>query len=65
MTNDNDLDKKQEKIICSCTRTTESKIQQLIDNGADNMDEISSATGATTGCGACDVLIEELLRDNA
>ena len=48
-------------IICTCTGTTKEKIEQLIANGADNIDKISSATGANTGCGSCDVLIQELL----
>lgn len=52
---------KQEKVICTCTGTTEEKIKQLIDKGADSLDKISSATGANTGCGSCDVLIIELL----
>ena len=59
--NNNTPDKQEEEIICTCTGTTKEKIQQLIDNGADNIDKISSATGANTGCGSCDVLILELL----
>jgi len=59
--NNNTPDKQEEEIICTCTGTTKEKIQQLIDNGADNIDKISSATGANTGCGSCDVLIQELL----
>ena len=51
----------QENIICTCTGTTKEKIEQLIDKGADDLDKISSATGASTGCGSCDVLILELL----
>jgi len=58
--NNNSPDKQEEDIICSCTGTTKEKVKQLIDNGAD-MDKISSATGAGTGCGSCDVLILELL----
>lgn len=51
----------EDDIICTCTGTTKEKIEQLIANGADNIDKISSATGANTGCGSCDVLIQELL----
>ncbi len=50
----------QEKIICTCTGTTENKVKQLIAKGAD-LDKIASATGASTGCGSCDILIIELL----
>jgi NAD(P)H-nitrite reductase large subunit len=59
----NDLNKK-EDVICDCTGTTKAKIKQLIEKGADDMDKISSATGAGTGCGSCDVLILELLKTN-
>ncbi|MCF6204937.1 MAG: (2Fe-2S)-binding protein [Methylococcaceae bacterium] len=51
----------QEKIICSCTGTTENKVKQLIVKGANDLDKIASATGASTGCGSCDILIIELL----
>ncbi len=53
----------QEKVICTCTGTTEKKVKQLIANGADDLDKIASATGASTGCGSCDVLITELLEN--
>ncbi|NOQ65385.1 MAG: (2Fe-2S)-binding protein [Methyloprofundus sp.] len=51
----------QEKIICTCTGTTQAKIEQVIAKGADNLDKIESATGANTGCKSCDVLILEIL----
>lgn len=51
----------QETIICTCTGTTKEKVEQLIEQGADTVDKISSATGANTGCGSCDILILELL----
>jgi len=53
--------KQEEDIICTCTGTTKEKVQQLVNNGADSIDKISSTTGANTGCGSCDVLILELL----
>lgn len=49
------------KVICTCTGTTEEKVKQLIEKGADDLDKIASATGASTGCGSCDVLIIEML----
>ena len=51
----------EEQIICSCTGTTKEKIKQLIKKGIDDLDKISSATGASTGCGSCDVTIQEIL----
>jgi NAD(P)H-nitrite reductase large subunit len=53
----------QDKIICDCAGTTEAKIQQLIDDGADSLDRIARITGACTGCGSCDILILEMLED--
>ena len=55
-------DKQEKDIICTCTGTTKEKVKQLIANGADSLDKISSATGANTGCGSCDVLILDLLK---
>jgi len=55
----------EEQIICSCTGTTKAKIKQLIEKGIDDLDKISSATGATTGCGSCDVTIQEILDKKA
>jgi len=58
---DNNTPDKQETVICTCTGTTKEKIEKLIEEGADSLDKIASATGANTGCGSCDILIEELL----
>ncbi len=48
------------EIICDCTGTTKEKVLSLIKQKAD-LDKISSATGATTGCGACDAEIINLI----
>ena len=53
---------KKTNIICDCTGTTQAKIEALIAKGKNTFDEISSATGAGTGCGSCDILIIELLK---
>jgi len=55
--NTNDRD----DVICDCTGTTKTKVQQLIDDGADSLDAIADATGACTGCGSCDILVMEML----
>jgi len=55
----------QEKIICTCSGTTETKVNQLIAKGFDDLDKIASATGASTGCGSCDTIILDLLKKPA
>lgn len=57
----NEQPNKQETRICHCSGTTETKIKELITNGVNTLEEIANETGATTGCGACDYLIVELL----
>ena len=52
-------------VICDCSGTTKAKIRQLIDDGADSLDKISRATGACSGCGSCDVLVSEMLGEQA
>lgn len=60
----NNHSNKQKEVICTCTGTTKAQIQELIDNGMDTAEKIAYQTGAGTGCGACDYLIAELLREN-
>ncbi|MCK5897582.1 MAG: (2Fe-2S)-binding protein [Methylococcales bacterium] len=52
------------KIICDCTGTTQEKVEVLIAKGRNTVEDIASATGAGTGCGSCDVEIQEVI-DNA
>ena len=54
----------QNEIICDCTGTTKEKVLTLIEQNAD-LDKISSATGACTGCGSCDVDIMNLIDENS
>jgi len=53
-----------QEVICTCSGTTKEKIKQLIDKGASDLDKISSATGAGTGCGSCDVPIENIIAEH-
>jgi bacterioferritin-associated ferredoxin len=48
-------------IICRCSGTTTKQIRRLIDNGVDDLESLSRATGACSGCGACDTDILALL----
>jgi bacterioferritin-associated ferredoxin len=57
---DNNLNKQQE-CICYCTGTTREKIEILIADGVNTLEGIAYQTGATTGCGACDYVVMELL----
>ncbi len=54
----------QNEIICDCTGTTKEKILSLIKQNA-NLDKISSATGACTGCGSCDITIMNLIAEHS
>jgi NAD(P)H-nitrite reductase large subunit len=59
--NENSQANKQEECICYCTGTTREKIEMLIAEGVNTLEGIAYQTGATTGCGACDYLVVELL----
>lgn len=52
------------EIICDCTGTTTKKVLSLIKQNAD-LETISSATGACTGCGSCDVDIINLIKEHS
>ena len=55
---------KQEECLCYCSGTTRANVEALIANGVDTIEKIANETGATTGCGACDYLVMELLAEN-
>ncbi|MCK4841431.1 MAG: (2Fe-2S)-binding protein [Methylococcales bacterium] len=55
--------KDEKEIICDCTGTSKEKVLSLIAQNAD-LDKISSATGACTGCGSCDVDIMNLIDEH-
>ncbi|MDD2769196.1 MAG: (2Fe-2S)-binding protein [Methylococcus sp.] len=50
-------------IICRCSGTTAQQIRRQFDKGVTDIDEISRATGASSGCGACDADILALLAE--
>ncbi|KAF3980965.1 MAG: (2Fe-2S)-binding protein [Methylococcales symbiont of Hymedesmia sp. n. MRB-2018] len=52
-----------DKVICTCTGTTKAKVIELINKGAKDLDKIASATGASTGCGSCDVEVMDILEE--
>lgn len=53
--------KPEDEVICPCSGTTRSQIQNLFEQGMD-LDAISRWTGAVSGCGGCEWDITELLQ---
>ena len=53
-----------EDVICYCSGTTKEQINALIVQGISELDPISRQTGACSGCGACDVVIMELIAEH-
>ena len=60
--NNNGSDSKKD-IICGCSGTTTAQIKKQIDKGVDDLEGISRATGACSGCGACDTDILALIAE--
>ena len=60
--NNSNPERKNER-VCACSGTTARQIQRLIDKGVADYEGISSATGAGSGCGACDPEIRALLAE--
>ena len=52
-------------IICPCSGTTYQKIANLLANGVTTLEDIANITGATTGCGSCDYLVLDLVKQHA
>lgn len=52
------------EIICYCTGTTKEQVEGLLEKGMKTLEEIAYQTGAATGCGGCDYMIEELIREH-
>lgn len=50
-------------VICRCSGTTVLQIRWQFDKGVTDIDGISRATGACSGCGACDTDIMALLAE--
>ncbi len=53
-----------DEIMCDCSGTTRGKIQSLFEQGL-NMDDISSWSGAISGCGGCEWDIAQFLNELA
>lgn len=51
-----------DKIVCYCNSVTNGMIKDVIDDGANTLEEVQEATGAGTICGACLENVENLVR---
>ncbi|WP_119628323.1 (2Fe-2S)-binding protein [Methylocaldum marinum] len=58
-----DYPDRKKNVICRCSGTTTERIKQLVDQGVSDLDGLSRATGACSGCGACDTDILALLAE--
>lgn len=47
--------------ICRCSGTTAAQIKAYIEKGITNLESVSRATGACSGCGSCETAVTELL----
>ncbi|NJD07533.1 MAG: (2Fe-2S)-binding protein [Methylococcaceae bacterium] len=50
-------------VICCCSGTTVAQIKRYVDRGIDDLERISQASGACSGCGGCEADILELLAE--
>lgn len=52
-------------LLCRCSGTTVGHVRRCIERGEADLESISRATGASSGCGACDTDILALLAEHA
>jgi len=50
-----------DKIICNCQNVTSGMIKEAVIAGANTLEEVQGATGASTVCGACLEDVERLV----
>jgi ferredoxin-nitrate reductase len=50
-------------LVCSCNAVTGEQIGRAVAGGAEGLDAVARATGATTGCGSCRGEVERLLSE--
>lgn len=63
MNNNTPTNDETDEIVCDCSGTSRGKIMQLVEQGIVDTDTISRKTGAMSGCGSCDYIIETLLEE--
>jgi bacterioferritin-associated ferredoxin len=50
-------------VICVCKQVTERKIRKAVRNGRKRFISVKQATGASSGCGLCQPLVEDIIKD--
>lgn len=50
-----------DKIVCNCLGVTNGMIKDAVEAGANTLEEVQEATGASTVCGACMEDVERLV----
>jgi NAD(P)H-nitrite reductase large subunit len=59
--NQNGPDSKKSDVICFCSGTTTAQLKRVVERGVTDLEGVSQATGACSGCGGCEYEVEELL----
>lgn len=52
---------KLDKVVCNCLNITNGMIKDAVYSGANTLEEVQEATGASTVCGACLDDVERLV----
>jgi bacterioferritin-associated ferredoxin len=52
-----------QQMICFCTGTSKAKIAELVGQGMNTVEQIINETGATTGCGGCDYMLNQFIQE--
>ena len=50
-------------VICVCKQVTERKIRQAVRNGRRRFISVKQETGASSGCGLCQPIVEDIIQD--
>lgn len=49
------------KVVCFCKKVTYGQIMEAVNNGADTVEKVAEATGATVGCGGCKGKVQDII----
>jgi len=50
-------------IVCFCRGLSESDLRAVVAAGAGTVEDVSNACGAATDCGACRVVVEDVVAE--